>query len=65
LVPEVSSFPGVAPASVTTGAAGALLLRTTAAVVCGNRNPSRRLADTAGLRDEVVLQRAHHSCGDN
>jgi L-seryl-tRNA(Ser) seleniumtransferase len=50
---------------VTTGAAGALLLGTAAAVTRGDRKLIARLPDTAGLRNEVLLQKAHHSCYDN
>jgi L-seryl-tRNA(Ser) seleniumtransferase len=56
---------GVEAALVTTGAAGALLLATAAAVTRGDRNLIKRLPDTGGARNEVVLQKAHHSCYDN
>src|SRR5207248_11762119 len=52
-------------ALVTTGAAGALLLATAAAVTRGDPNRIKRLPDTNGMRNEVLLQRAHHSCYDN
>src|SRR5262249_44021680 len=50
---------------VTTGAAGALLLGTAAAVTGGERKLIARLPDTTGMKNEVLLQRAHHSCYDN
>lgn len=56
---------GVEAALVTTGAAGALLLGTAAAVTRGERRAIMRLPDVAGLRNEVILQKSHHSCYDN
>jgi L-seryl-tRNA(Ser) seleniumtransferase len=50
---------------VTTGAAGALLLGTAAVVTRGQPGPIRRLPDTTGLRNEVIIQKAHHTCYDN
>jgi L-seryl-tRNA(Ser) seleniumtransferase len=62
---RIAKLVGVEAAMVTTGAAGALLLATAAAVTRGDRNLIKRLPNTTGLRDEVVLQKAHHSCYDN
>jgi L-seryl-tRNA(Ser) seleniumtransferase len=56
---------GVEAALVTTGAAGALLLGTAAVVTRGDPKKIVRLPDTAGMRNEVILQRAHHSCYDS
>ncbi len=56
---------GVEAALVTTGAAGALLLGTAAVVTRGDRKRIVRLPDTTGMRNEVLLQRPHHSCYDN
>lgn len=56
---------GVEAALVTTGAAGALLLGAAAAVTRGDRNRVKRLPDTTGMKNEVILQKAHHSCYDN
>jgi L-seryl-tRNA(Ser) seleniumtransferase len=50
---------------VTTGAAGALLLGTAAAVTRGDARLVKRLPDTTGAKNEVILQKAHHSCYDN
>src|SRR3954449_12798618 len=61
----IAKLIGVEAALVTTGAAGALLLGTAAAVTRGAPALVRRLPDTAGLRNEVVLQASHHSCYDN
>jgi L-seryl-tRNA(Ser) seleniumtransferase len=62
---RIAQLIGVEAALVTTGAAGSLLLATAAAVTRGDRNLLKRLPDTAGMRNEVVLQKAHHSCYDN
>jgi L-seryl-tRNA(Ser) seleniumtransferase len=56
---------GVEAALVTTGAAGSLQLATAAVVTRGDRKRVARLPDTAGMRNEVLVQRAHHSCYDN
>jgi L-seryl-tRNA(Ser) seleniumtransferase len=62
---RVAKLVGVEAALVTTGAAGALLLGTAAAVTRGDAKLIKRLPDTAGARNEVILQKAHHSCYDN
>src|SRR5262249_49547512 len=48
-----------------TGAAGALLLGTAAIVTRGQPRFISRLPDTEGMKNEVLLQKAHHSCYDN
>src|SRR5205823_2544588 len=55
----------VEAALVTTGAAGALLLGTAAAVTRGDRDRIKRLPDITGMPNEVILQKAHHTCYDN
>jgi uncharacterized pyridoxal phosphate-dependent enzyme len=62
---RIAKLIGVEAAMVTTGAAGALLLGTAAAVTGGDRKLIGRLPDTTGMKNEVILQRAHHSCYDN
>jgi D-glucosaminate-6-phosphate ammonia-lyase len=62
---RIANLIGVEAALVTTGAAGALLLGTAAVVTRGDRARIRRLPDTAGLKNEVILQKAHYSCYDN
>jgi D-glucosaminate-6-phosphate ammonia-lyase len=62
---RIAQLAGVEAALVTTGAAGAILLGTAAAVTGGDPARVRRLPDTAGLKNEIVLQKAHHSCYDN
>jgi D-glucosaminate-6-phosphate ammonia-lyase len=62
---RVAKLLDVEAATVTTGAAGALLLGTAAAVTRGDRKLIARLPDTTGMRNEVILQKSHHSCYDN
>jgi L-seryl-tRNA(Ser) seleniumtransferase len=62
---RIAKLLGVEAALVTTGAAGALLLGTAAAVTRGDRKLIARLPDTAGMKNEVILQKAHHTCYDN
>lgn len=62
---RIAKLLGVEAALVTTGAAGALLLGTAAAVTRGDRKLVGRLPDTTGARNEVILQKTHHSCYDN
>jgi L-seryl-tRNA(Ser) seleniumtransferase len=62
---RIAQLIGVEAALVTTGAAGALLLGTAAAVTRGDAACIKRLPDTTGMRNEVILQKTHHSCYDN
>jgi D-glucosaminate-6-phosphate ammonia-lyase len=62
---RIAELIGVEAALVTTGAAGALLLATAAVVTRGDRQMIERLPDTAGMKNEVILQKAHHSCYDH
>jgi L-seryl-tRNA(Ser) seleniumtransferase len=62
---HIARHVGVEAALVTTGAAGALLLGTAAAITRGDLALVKRLPDTAGTRNEVILQKKHHSCYDN
>jgi len=62
---RIAKLIGVEAAMVTTGAAGALLLGTAAAVTRGDPRFIKRLPDTEGMKNEVLLQKAHHSCYDN
>ncbi len=55
----------VAAAMVTTGASGAIVLGTAAAVTRGAKDLIRRLPDTTGMKNEVILQKSHHSHYDN
>jgi L-seryl-tRNA(Ser) seleniumtransferase len=62
---QIAKLLGVEAAMVTTGASGALLLGTAAAVTHGDRKLIGRLPDTTGMRNEVILQKSHRSCYDN
>ncbi len=62
---RIARLINVEAALVTTGAAGALLLGTAAAVTRGDPNLVKRLPDTTGVKNEVILQKAHHTCYDN
>jgi L-seryl-tRNA(Ser) seleniumtransferase len=62
---RIAQLVGVEAALVTTGASGALLLGVAAAVTRGDPERIKRLPDTGGMPNEVILQKAHHSCYDN
>lgn len=62
---RIARLIGVEAALVTTGAAGALMLATAGVVTRGVAANIRRLPDTTGMKNEVILQRAHRSCYDN
>jgi L-seryl-tRNA(Ser) seleniumtransferase len=62
---RIARLIGVEAAMVTTGAAGALLMGTAAVVTSGDPKLISRLPDTAGMKNEVIIQKAHHSCYDN
>jgi D-glucosaminate-6-phosphate ammonia-lyase len=62
---RIAKLIGVEAALVTTGAAGALLLGTAAAVTRGDPELIKRLPNTSGMKNEVLLQKAHHTCYDN
>jgi L-seryl-tRNA(Ser) seleniumtransferase len=50
---------------VTSGAAGAMMLATAAAVTRGEPDRIARLPDIAGMKNEVITQKTHHTCYDN
>jgi L-seryl-tRNA(Ser) seleniumtransferase len=62
---KIARLIGVEAALVTTGAAGALLLATAGVVTRGDRELIRRLPETQGMKNEVIVQRSHHSCYDH
>jgi L-seryl-tRNA(Ser) seleniumtransferase len=62
---KIARLIGVEAALVTTGAAGAILLGTAAAVTRSDRTLIKRLPDITGIKNEVLIQKAHHSCYDN
>src|SRR5438132_9770103 len=62
---RIAQLIGVEAALVTTGAAGAILLGTAAAVTRGKPDLIKRLPDTAGLAKPDILQKSHPSCSDH
>src|SRR5262249_12117510 len=62
---RIAKLAGVEAALVTTGASGALLLGTAAAVTRGQAARIARLPDAREMKNEVILQKTHHSCYDN
>jgi L-seryl-tRNA(Ser) seleniumtransferase len=62
---RIAALVGVEAALVTTGAAGAMLLATAAAVTRGEAQRIARLPDTTGMKNEVITQRSHHTCYDH
>ena len=62
---RIAELLDVESALVTTGAAGALVVATAAAVTRGKAEFTRRLPDTTGMKNEVITQKAHHTCYDH
>ena len=62
---KIAKLIGVEAAMVTTGAAGALQLATAAVITRGDAGAVKRLPDTTGMKNEIILQKSHHSCYDN
>ncbi len=62
---RIAKLVGVEAALVTTGASGALLLATAAAVTGNDAKSIARLPEILGPKTEVILQKSHHSCYDN
>jgi D-glucosaminate-6-phosphate ammonia-lyase len=62
---RIATLIGVEAALVTTGAAGAMLLATAAAVTRGDPERISRLPDTSGMKNEVITQRSHHTGYDH
>src|SRR5579862_4772383 len=62
---RIAQLIGVEAALVTTGAAGAMLLATAAAVTRGDAGRIARLPDTNGMKNEVITQKSHHTCYDH
>src|SRR5262245_22724897 len=58
---KIAKLISVEAALVTTGAAGAMLLGTAAVVTRGDRALCRKLPDTTGMKNEVLIQKTHHS----
>lgn len=62
---RIAKLVGVDAVLVTTGAAGAILLGTAAAVTLGDRDSIRRIPASVGARSEVLLQKTHRSGYDS
>jgi L-seryl-tRNA(Ser) seleniumtransferase len=62
---KIAQLLGVEAALITTGAAGAIFLGTAAAITRGDAKLVARLPDTTGMKNEVLIQKAHRSCYDN
>src|SRR5262249_15226238 len=62
---RIAAWLGVDAAMITTGAAGAILLGTAAAVTRGKREYVQRIPDTTGMKNEVIIQKSHHSIYDH
>jgi uncharacterized pyridoxal phosphate-dependent enzyme len=62
---RIAKLVDVDAAMVTTGAAGALLLGTSAVVTRGEPERIKQLPDLKGMRNEVLMQKSHHTCYDN
>ena len=56
---RIASLIGCDAAMVTAGAASALTLGTAACITGTNQDFIRRLPDTAGMKNEVIIQKAH------
>jgi D-glucosaminate-6-phosphate ammonia-lyase len=59
---HIAKLIGVPAAMVTAGAASAITIATAACMVHADLAAIERLPDTAGLKNEVIIQKAHH-CG--
>lgn len=62
---RIARLVGVEAALVSTGAAGSLLLAAAAAVTLGRRDLIPRLPNLEGGRNEILIQKKHHTCYDN
>lgn len=56
---RIAELINVESAAVTTGAAGAITMGTAACVTLGDSTKARRLPDTSGMKNEVILQPSH------
>jgi L-seryl-tRNA(Ser) seleniumtransferase len=62
---RIASLLGVEAAMVTSGAAGSILLATAACVAGKDPERIRRIPDTTGMKNEVVIPRAHRNGFDH
>ncbi|HET6328973.1 MAG TPA: aminotransferase class V-fold PLP-dependent enzyme [Planctomycetaceae bacterium] len=62
---RIAAIIGVEAALVTSGAAGAMLLATAAAITRGDQERIARLPNTSGMKNEVITQKSHHTGYDH
>jgi L-seryl-tRNA(Ser) seleniumtransferase len=62
---RIAQLLGVEAACVTSGAAGAMTIGTAACVAGADPEKIKRLPDTTGMKDEVVIQKAHRYAFDH
>jgi L-seryl-tRNA(Ser) seleniumtransferase len=62
---RIAQLLNVEAALITTGAAGAIFLGTAAAMTRGDAKHVSRLPDTSGMKNEILIQKAHRTCYDN
>jgi D-glucosaminate-6-phosphate ammonia-lyase len=58
---RIAELIGVPAAMVTAGAASGITVGTAACVTLGDSQKIQRLPDTAGMKNEVIVQKSHHS----
>jgi len=56
---RIASLAGSEAAMVTSGATAAMVLGTAACMTLGDEEKMRRLPDTSGLRNEIIIQKKH------
>ena len=56
---RISELTGADAAMVTSGATAAIVLATAACMTLGDEEKMRRLPDTSGMRDEIIIQKRH------
>jgi L-seryl-tRNA(Ser) seleniumtransferase len=62
---KIAEMLGVESAMVTSGAAGAIVLGTAACITGKDEEKIRRLPDTEGMKNEVILQKSHRNPFDH
>jgi L-seryl-tRNA(Ser) seleniumtransferase len=62
---RIAKLLGVEAAMVTSGAAGAIELATAACVTMGDPERIRRIPDTTGMKNEVIVPKAHRNGFDH
>jgi D-glucosaminate-6-phosphate ammonia-lyase len=58
---RIAELIGVPAAMVTAGAASGITVGTAACVTLGDSKKLQQLPDTAGMKNEVIVQKSHHS----